>query len=306
MSEQRRGTLYGIAAYGLWGLFPLYWPLLKPADAVEILAQRMSWLLVAILVVLAVRHRWSVLAPTLRDPRKVGLLTLAAVVISLNWGVYIWGVNSGHVVETSLGYFINPIVLVLMGVLLFSERLRPAQWTALGLGVVAVAVLTVGYGRLPWIALALAFSFSTYGLVKKTVNIGAAESLGVESAVVFLPALAYLVLLEANGDATFGHEGLPHALLLAGTGVVTVVPLLFFGAAATRIPLSTVGLLQYLTPSMQFAIGVLVFDEPVPPVRLAGFALVWLALTVLSVDAVRTGRRAAAARRAQPLPAQLP
>jgi chloramphenicol-sensitive protein RarD len=246
MPEHRRGVLYGIAAYGLWGLFPLYWPLLEPAGAVEILAHRMAWCLLVVLAVLALRRRWAVLAPTLREPRKLGLLALAATVVSVNWGLYIWGVNHGHVVETALGYFINPLVLVLLGVVLFTERLRPAQWTAVGLGVVAVAVLTAGYGRLPWIALVLAFSFSTYGLVKKTVNIGAAESLAVESAVLFLPAVGYLVLLESRGQGTFGHGSARHSLLLAGAGLVTVVPLLFFGAAAIRVPLSTVGLLQYL------------------------------------------------------------
>jgi chloramphenicol-sensitive protein RarD len=290
MPEQRRGVWYGIAAYGMWGLFPLYWPLLEPAGAAEILAHRIAWSLVVVVAILAAGRRWRLLARTLRDPRRAGMLALAATVIAGNWLVYIWGVNNGHVVETSLGYFINPLVTVMLGVLLFRERLRPAQWAALGLGAVAVVVLTAGYGRPPWIALALAASFSTYSLLKKTAQVGAAESLAVETAVLFGPAVAFLAALELRGSATFGHVSADHAVLLAGCGVITVLPLLCFGAAAIRVPLSTIGLLQYLTPSMQFAIGVLVFAETVPPARLAGFALVWVALAVLTVDALRRGR----------------
>ncbi|MGW3632809.1 EamA family transporter RarD [Streptomyces sp. NPDC005122] len=299
-SEQRVGLLNGFAAYGMWGLVPLFWPLLKPAGALEILAHRMVWSLAVVGVALAVMRRWAWLGELLRQPRKLGLITVAAAVITVNWGVYIWSVNSGHVVEASLGYFTNPLVTIAMGVLLLKERLRPVQWAAVGVGLGAVLVLTVGYGRPPWISLTLAFSFATYGLVKKKVNLGGIESLAAETAVLFLPALGYLLWLGARGDATFAAHGAGHATLLAATGVVTAVPLVCFGAAAIRVPLSTLGLLQYLAPVFQFLLGILYFHEAMPAERWAGFALVWLALSLLTFDALRTARRAALALRGRP------
>ncbi|MEU1200685.1 EamA family transporter RarD [Streptomyces sp. NPDC005813] len=292
-SEQRVGLLNGFAAYGMWGLVPLFWPLLKPAGAVEILAHRMVWSLGVVGIALLVMRRWAWAGELLRQPRKLGLITIAAAVITVNWGVYIWAVNSGHVVEASLGYFINPLVTIAMGVLILKERLRPVQWAAVGVGFSAVLVLTIGYGRPPWISLCLAFSFATYGLVKKKVNLGGIESLAAETAIQFLPALAYLVWLGSQGDATFAAQGGGHALLLAATGVVTALPLVCFGAAAIRVPLSTLGLLQYLAPVFQFLLGILYFHEAMPPERWAGFALVWLALSLLTFDALRTARRAA-------------
>jgi chloramphenicol-sensitive protein RarD len=309
VSEQRRGIWFGIAAYGLWGLFPLYWPLLAPASATEILTHRLLWSLVFVVALLAVRRNWSWLRPLLRQPRRLGLLALAAAIITVNWGVYIWGVNTGHVVETALGYFINPLVTVGLGVCVLQERLRPAQWAAVGLGTIAVVVLTVGYGRLPWIALALAFSFALYGLIKKTAQVGAVESLTVETAVLFAPALAYLAFLASQDRSTFGHGPVSHSLLLAGAGVVTAIPLLCFGAAAIRVPLTTIGLLQYLAPVLQFLIGVLVVREPMPAARLAGFAIVWLALAVLTADALRQARLSRAASgvsRDEALPVAVP
>ncbi|MFD7338800.1 EamA family transporter RarD [Streptomyces violascens] len=293
--QQRTGLLYGIGAYGMWGLVPLFWPLLKPADAIEILAHRMVWSLALVVVVLLVMRRWAWIGELVRQPRRLGLIAVAAVVITVNWGVYIWSVNSGHVVEASLGYFINPLVTIAMGVLILKERLRRPQWIAVGIGAAAVVVLTVGYGRPPWISLTLAFSFATYGLVKKKVNLGGLESLAAETAVQFLPALAYLLWLSGQGRATFGSEGPGHAALLAATGVVTAIPLICFGGAAIRVPLSTLGLLQYLAPVFQFLLGIVYFHEAMPPERWAGFALVWLALTILTWDALRTAR---AARRA--------
>ncbi|MFI8192951.1 EamA family transporter RarD [Streptomyces sp. NPDC085946] len=293
--ERHIGLLNGFAAYGMWGLVPLFWPLLKPAGAVEILAHRMVWSLAFVGVALVVLRRWAWAGELLRQPRKLGLVTVAAAVITVNWGVYIWAVNAGHVVEASLGYFINPLVTIAMGVLLLKERLRPVQWAAVGIGLAAVVVLTVGYGRPPWISLCLAFSFATYGLVKKKVNLGGVESLAAETAVQFLPALGYLLWLGAQGRATFTTEGPGHAALLAATGVVTAVPLVCFGAAAIRVPLSTLGLLQYLAPVFQFLLGVLYFGEAMPPERWAGFALVWLALILLTWDALRTARRTARA-----------
>ncbi|MEU9760997.1 EamA family transporter RarD [Streptomyces sp. NPDC047985] len=290
-NEQRAGLLSGIGAYGLWGLVPLFWPLLKPAGAIEILAHRMVWSLGVVGVALLVLRRWSWLGALVRQPRKLGLITAAAAVITVNWGLYIWAVNEGHVVEASLGYFINPLVTIAMGVLLLGERLRPAQWVAVGTGTAAVLVLAIGYGRPPWISLTLAFSFATYGLVKKKVAMGGLESLTAETAVLFLPALGYLLWLGARGESTFGSEGLGHTALLAATGVVTATPLVLFGAAAIRVPLSTLGLLQYLAPVFQFVLGILYFHEEMPPERWAGFALVWLALILLTWDAFRTARR---------------
>ncbi|WP_214409915.1 EamA family transporter RarD [Sphaerisporangium fuscum] len=298
MPDSRRGVLFGIAAYAMWGLFPLYWPLLKPSGAVEILAHRMVWSLVAVVAVLAVRRHWSWMRELARQPRTLLLLALAAVVVSVNWGFYIYAVNAGHVVESSLGYFINPLVSVLFGVAIYRERLRPWQWVAVGLGTLAVVVLTVDYGRLPWIALVLAVSFGTYGLIKKAANVGAAESMAVETLVLLAPALAYLVFLQFQGTATFGTEGLGHAALLVGAGFITAVPLMSFTAAAIRVPLTVIGLLQYIAPILQFLCGVLVVHETMPSSRWAGFAIIWLALAVFSWESLHnahTVRRAAQA-----------
>ncbi len=293
MSERRRGLIYGLSAYLLWGLFPLYFPLLDPTPPIEILANRIVWSLVVLLLVLVVTRRWAWIRPLLSDRRRMILLPAAAVTIAINWGVYIYGVNSEQVVQTSLGYFINPLVSVLFGVVLLKERLRRPQWAAVGLGAIAVVVLTVDYGGLPWIALTLAVSFGTYGLVKKTLNMGAVESLSAETAILAPVAALYLVFLASTGSSSFVNEGPSMAVLLASLGVITVVPLLFFGASATRIPLTWIGLLQYTAPVLQFLIGVYVYNEPMPASRWIGFALVWSALVVLAIDsliAVRRGR----------------
>lgn len=290
MSESRRGVLLGTAAYLIWGLFPLYWPLLAPATPLEILAHRIVWSLVFVVGVLLLRRRWDWLSRLRHDRRRLGLLVLAATVISVNWGVYIWGVVSGHVVETSLGYFINPLVTVVLGVVLLRERLRPVQWSAVGLAAVAVVVLTVDYGRLPWIALVLAASFATYGLAKKQVAMPALESLAVETGLLAPAAAAFLVAVQVGGSGTFGHVPAGTTALLVGAGVVTAVPLLLFGAAAPRIPLSTIGLLQYVTPIMQFLLGVTVFHEAMPASRWIGFAMIWAALVGFSADSVRAAR----------------
>lgn len=285
--DSGRGVTFGVIAYGLWGLFPLYWSLLSSAGALETLAHRMIWSLVVVVAIVAWTRRLGSVRAVVRDRRKLGLLTAAAVLISANWGGYIWGVTHGHVVETALGYFIGPLVSVLLGVLLLGERLRPAQWVAVGLGAAAIVVLVVGYGQVPWIALLLAVSFATYGLVKKLAGAGAVESMAVETGVTLLPALAYVVFLQASGSGTFTSLGVGHTLLLVGGGLVTMVPLLAFAAAAVRIPLATIGMLQYMTPSLQFVFGVLVFHEQMPAERWLGFAIVWLALVVLTVDGTR-------------------
>ncbi|ROQ96472.1 chloramphenicol-sensitive protein RarD [Streptomyces sp. 2132.2] len=307
-NEQRTGLLYGFGAYGMWGLVPLFWPLLKPSGAIEILAHRMVWSLGVVGILLLAMRRWAWIRDLLRRPRKLGLTALAASVISVNWGLYIWAVNNGAVVEASLGYFINPLVTIAIGVLVLGERLRRAQWAAVAIGVAAVLVLAVGYGRPPWISLVLAFSFATYGLIKKKLNMGGVESLAAETALLFLPALGYLLWLGAQGRSTFASEGLGHASLLAATGLVTAIPLVFFGAAAIRVPLSTLGLLQYLAPVFQFGLGVVYFHEAMPPERWAGFSLVWVALALLTWDALRTARRTrarleAARTAAGPVPA---
>ncbi|MEO3842841.1 EamA family transporter RarD [Streptomyces sp. B22F1] len=290
-SEARLGLLYGFAAYGSWGVIPLFWPLLEPASPAEILANRMVWSLVACILLLLVLRRWAWIRPLLREPRRLALVAGAAATITVNWFVYIWAVNSGHVVEAALGYFINPLVSIAFGVLLLRERLRALQWIAVAVGAAAVVVLTVGYGRLPWIALVLAFSFGTYGLIKKRIGLEGIESFAAETAVQFLPALVFMLVLGARGDSTFHTEGAGHALLLASCGVITAFPLICFGAAAVRLPLSTIGLMQYLAPTLQFALGVLYFRESMPAERWAGFLLVWLALALLTYDALRTARR---------------
>jgi chloramphenicol-sensitive protein RarD len=291
VSTTRRGTLYGAGAYLLWGMFPLYWPLLRPSSALEVLAHRILWSLLVVVAILAVTRRLPQLLAVLRDRPKAWRLSLAAVFIAVNWATYIYGVSSGQVVETSLGYFANPIVTVLLGVLVLEERLRPVQWTALGLAAVAVLVLSVENGSPPYIALVLAFSFGAYGLLKKTARVGAVEGLGVETVVLLLPAAGFVAWLSVSGEGTFGVEGAGHASLLALSGLVTAIPLLLFGAAASRVPLTTLGILQYLAPTLQFLLGVTLFDEPMPPVKLLGFVLVWVALVLFTSDVVRHHRR---------------
>jgi chloramphenicol-sensitive protein RarD len=296
--DHRKGLIFGFAAYGLWGLFPLYWPLLKPAGAMEILAHRMAWSLVVMALLLTVRRDWAWIAELRRTPRKVLLLLAAAVMVSANWGVYIWAVNRHQVVETSLGYFINPLVTVLLGVLVLRERLRPLQWVAVGTGAAAILELVIGYGKLPWIALVLAFSFGSYGLFKKLANVPAVHSMAIETGFQFLPSLTYLAFIQSQGTAVFGHVHWTVTALLALSGVVTVVPLLCFASAANKLPLSTMGLLQFLTPILQLSCGVFVAHETVPGSEWVGFAIVWLALALLTYDSLTRVRKGVSQRRA--------
>jgi chloramphenicol-sensitive protein RarD len=293
VSNSRTGLAAGVGAYLLWGLFPLYWPLLDPAAPLEILAHRIVWSLLFLVGLLALTagFRWA----RRLDRRTLGLLSIAAVLITVNWGVFIYAVNSDHVVETSLGYFINPLVTVALAMVVLGERLRRRQLQAVAVAALGVLVLTIDYGRPPWIALTLACSFGLYGLVKKRAAVDGAQSLMVETTVLVLPALVYLAVLEGHGDGTFLTEGAGHVALLAGGGVATALPLILFGVAAVRIPLSTVGLLQYLTPTMHFLIGVLLYGEPMPLGRLAGFAIVWVALGLFMLDAVGASRARARA-----------
>ncbi|MFT4289077.1 EamA family transporter RarD [Nocardioides sp.] len=295
MSDQRRGVILGVLAYVLWGGFPLFWPLLKPAGAFEILAHRLIWTLVFMAVLVVATRRLGELRRLVTTPRTFALLAIAAVVVSVNWATYIWGVNHGYVVEASLGYFINPLVTVLLGVLVLRERLRPLQWAALATGTLAVLVLALDYGRLPWLALVLAFSFGSYGLLKKQADAGAVESLALESAVIAPFALVYVGWLTGTGRGHFATEGLGHTALFVSAGLITAVPLICFGAAATRVPLTVLGLLQYLAPILQFALGVVYFHEEMPTGRWVGFALVWLALAVFTVEALRHRRTQLAA-----------
>jgi chloramphenicol-sensitive protein RarD len=292
VDERRTGIAAGLAAYAMWGLFPLYFPLLEPAGGIEIVAHRVLWSLLFIAALLTALRRWALVRAVLSDRRAVLVLAGAAVLIAGNWSVFVYGVNSGHVVETSLGYFINPLVSVVLGVVVFAERLRALQWVAVGTAAVAVVVLTLDYGRPPWIALALALTFGGYGLMKKLVRVEAAPGLFVETALVAVPAAVFLAVLQVRGTGAFTTHGAGHALLLVSSGVATAVPLLLFAAATRRVPLSTVGLLQYVTPLMQLAIGVFVYDEPMPPARLAGFAIVWVALAVFTADSLRAARTA--------------
>ncbi|CAN5591634.1 EamA family transporter RarD [soil metagenome] len=291
MSNPRTaGLLYGLGAYGCWGLFPALFPLLQPAGSFEILAHRILWTAVCMAVIIVVVRRVG-------DLRKISarvwlLLAVAALLISINWVVYIYAVNNGHVVDAALGYFVTPLVSVAIGVLFFREKLNKVQITALVLAVIAVAILTVQLGAPPWVALALAFSFGLYGTVKKLVPTDPRVSVGVEAAIAMPLALAYLVGIEAVGDGGFFSHGPWHTVLLVVAGPVTAIPLLFFAAAAQRLPLVTLGLLMYLNPVMQLTWGVAVGHEPMPPARWLGFALIWVALVVFSVDAVLRARGA--------------
>jgi len=306
MNSESRGALYGIGAYGLWGVFPLYFRLLERSGALEVVVHRVLWSLLVCAVVVAAVRGWAELWATLVVPQRVVTLGIGAVLLAVNWGVYVYAVNSGQVVEASLGYFVNPLVTVLLGVLVLRERLRPWQWAAVCVGAVAVAVLTIAYGRPPLIALTLALSFGLYGLIKNRVgaSVGALTSLTTETVVLALPAAAVLAWLEVHGQGHFTQDPPWQALLLASSGVATVIPLLMFAAAARRVPLSTIGLLQYLTPVLQLLCGVLLFGEHMPPARWAGFALVWVALAVLTADTLRhASRRRAAARDLEPVAA---
>ena len=287
MSSARRGYLFGIVAYLCWGFFPLYWKLLRPMGALEILAHRIVWSVVLMVAIVTVGRGWRRIVALVRQPRRLGLIALAAIVIAINWTAYIYGVNADRVVETSLGYFINPLVTVVLGVVVLRERLRAWQWVAVGIGTVAVAVLTVDYGHVPYLALLLAGSFGLYSLVKKRLGVPATDGLLVESGALAVPALLYIAVFVAHGQSTFGHVSPVHTALVVLSGAITAVPLLFFAGAANRIQLSAIGLLQYLAPILQLAIGVLIFREPMPTGRLVGFALVWLALGVFTWDGIR-------------------
>jgi chloramphenicol-sensitive protein RarD len=283
------GLLFGVSAYTLWGLFPIYWPLLKPADPLEIVSHRAVWTLVFCFIILALTKTLKSTLALLKRPKIVAGLFLSSILISINWIIYIYAANTGHVIEASLGYFINPLVVIATGVIVLKEKMRPLQWTAVGIATIGVAVLTIDYGRLPWIALGLALSWGSYGLVKKQLGLGALEGLSIETLLSSGFYLGYLIWLGNRGEGQFSHS-LTLTLLLIGGGAVTAIPLLLFNGSTNRLPLTLVGLLQYITPTIQFCIGVWYYHEDMPAARWAGFLIIWVALMSLALDLIRSSR----------------
>jgi chloramphenicol-sensitive protein RarD len=289
MSKYTTGLIYGVSAYVMWGLLPLYWKIVEEAGAYEILAHRGIWSLLLCILLLAVRRQIKSAVAMVWKKRTISILLLASGLLTINWGVYIWSVTANRVVEAALGYYITPLINVIFGVFLLKERLRPLQKVAVSLAAIGVIVLTIGYGSLPWIALVLSISWGGYSLIKKSLNLGALETLSVETLFAFFPNLVYLLMMESQGKATFG-DGIGVSLLLMGAGVATVAPLLLFNGSTTRLPLSTVGMLQYITPSIMLVIGVFINDEDLQLTKLFGFAFIWSALGFLSRDLFKSTR----------------
>jgi chloramphenicol-sensitive protein RarD len=280
----KKGIWQALGAYGCWGLFPLYWKMLHRVPALQVVGHRIVWSFITLLIVLLFFRQWRDFRKNALDFRTIKIYTLAALLMGINWLVYVWSVNSGHVVEASLGYFINPLFSVLIGVVFFREKLRLWQWIPIGFAFLGVLYLTVVMGSLPWIALTLAISFALYGLVKKIAPLSSLHGLSLETLVLLVPAVFYLLFLEKNGNGALVHSGLRISLLLVGTGIVTTIPLLLFSSAAKRIPLSYIGILQYMSPSIQFAIGILVFHESFTVQQFIGFCFVWVALVIFGLD----------------------
>jgi len=288
-SEYSLGLLFGFSSYILWGLFPLYWPLLEPAGPLEIVAHRAVWTLVFCAVVLVVLKQMRTTIAILKNPRVMLGLLSTTVLISINWITYIWATNNGHVVEAALGYYINPLIIIAFGVILLREKMRPLQWVAVAIASIGVLILTLDYGRLPWVAIALATSWGTYGLIKKKLGLGALEGLAIETLISLIPYSIYLFTLARNGTGQFGANwGL--TTLLISAGAITAIPLLLFNGSTTRLPYSTIGLLQYITPTIQFSIGVWVRHEDMPAARWVGFVVIWMALVTLGTDLVKSSR----------------
>jgi len=289
LSKNKVGLLLGLSAYILWGIFPLYWPLLKAASAVEIVSHRAIWTLVFCVAILAITKSLKNALETLRKPKVVLRLFVASGLVSINWMVYIWATNHGHVVEASLGYYINPLAMVAFGVVILKEKMRKLQWIALGTATFGVLVLTIDYGRLPWIALTLATSWGSYGLIKKQLGLKALDGLAIETLLASLPYLIYLIFINNQGTGHFGH-GAGITFLLISAGAVTAIPLLLFNGAMTRLPLTVIGLMQYITPTITFCIGVWVRHEDMPTNRWIGFLIIWLALIALAFDLIKSSR----------------
>ena len=288
MNRYKVGLLNGLTSYLIWGLFPLYWPLLKPANPLEIVCNRAVWTLGFCLIVLAFMRKIKSTYALMRNKKIFWSLTLAAALISINWTTYIWAVNNRHIVDASLGYYINPLVSIGFGVLLLNERMRKLQWFSVIVATIGVLVLTVDAGTFPWVAITLAISFGSYGFIKKQLGLGSLESLTIETTISLIPYAGYLIYLGQKGQGQFGHgAGLTTLLILAGA--VTAVPLLLFNGAATRLPLSLVGLIQYITPTVQFLLGVFLRHEHMSTARGVGFFVIWIALSALAVDLVKSG-----------------
>ena len=289
MSKNKLGLLFGVSAYSLWGAFPLYWPLLEPANPLEIVSHRAVWTLVFCFIVLAATKALKSTLVTLKRPTVAIKLFLSSLLISINWLVYIWATNNEHVVEASLGYYINPLIIIGFGVIFLKEKMRSLQWAAVAIASIGVLVLTFDYGRLPWIALALAVSWGSYGLIKKQLGLGALEGLTIETLISSVFYLAYLIYLGNQGVGQFGQSwGL--AVLLISAGAVTAIPLLLFNGSTNRLPFTTIGLLQYITPTLQFSIGVWVLNEDMPTARWIGFLIIWAALVTLAIDLIKSSR----------------
>ena len=285
----KKGVLFALAGYAIWGFFPLYFKTLQAAPAFQIMAHRVVWSFLLMTAILVFRKELKSMFAA-ANPRITLLYAIAGTLLAINWVTYVWGVNAGYVVEASLGYFINPLVSVLLGVIFLQERLRPLQWVPVVLAAAGVTYLTVSMGKLPWIALVLAFSFGLYGLMKKITPLGSLQGLTLETAAVFLPAFAYLIIEQVRGVGAFVNAGVSTTLLLAATGVVTVIPLIFFSAGTKLIPLTTVGLLQYITPTTQFLLGVFVFKEAFSSNQVVGFVIIWTALILFTVENLRHNR----------------
>lgn len=280
-----KGAWQAIGAYAIWGLLPLYWRALHEVPAIQLISHRILWSSVLLFAFLFLVRRLPAFRACALNRDTLRIYALAAVLLGVNWLTYVWAVNAGFVVETSLGYFINPLLSVVLGVFVFAERLRPAQWISVGLAALGVVYLTFDYGRLPWIALVLASTFATYGLVKKKAPLGSIDGLALETGILFLPALAVLLFAEQNGTGFVVGSGWLMLAGLAGAGVVTTVPLLMFASAAKRIPMLLIGILQYIAPTLQFLLGVFVFREVVSVHTLVGFGIVWAALVVFAAEA---------------------
>lgn len=299
-NEYRRGILFGSLAYAMWGVLPIFFRALEPAGPLEILGQRILWSAVFCMLIWVFRRELAWIGNLIRKPRSMLILTVAAYVLALNWGVYIYAVSAGNVLESSLGYFINPLMTVLVGVLVLKERMNSWQWAAIALGALAVIVITIDYGRLPYLALTLAITFTVYGFIKKQVGagIGAVETMTMESLLLLPFAIGTIVYIKLHADnLTFASEGISHAFLIIMLGVVTMLPLALFTSAAVRLPLFMIGLLQFLAPIGQFLVAVLIFEEDVPAARWIGFGFVWLALVILTIDMIRRGSQQRRTRR---------
>ncbi|MEN9351572.1 MAG: hypothetical protein RL455_513 [Actinomycetota bacterium] len=289
MNRNGSGIAYGVGAYVIWGLLPIYWRWLDAASAFEILAHRAIWSLLFCLIFLAYQKQLRTTFVLLKNPRTFSLLALTSLLLSANWAIYIWSVSVDRVVEAALGYYITPLVAVTFGVLVLKEKLRRLQIVSVSLATVGVVILTVAYGHIPLIALGLAVSWGSYSLIKKRLNAGALETLSIETLVAFIPNFAFLIHLINKHEAQFGQD-LGFSLALFSAGLFTVIPLLMFNAATTRLPLTVTGLLQYITPSIMFLVGIIVFHEPLPVAKIIGFIFIWVALTFLGTDLVKSSR----------------